>query len=182
MACARTCQPTLSMASLPLAGSSGTLRASLPRRLRRRYARVRVQHDDALRHLAHAARFGSEVALEILLAVRDPPLLLHRLDAHVGVDAVGLDRASARRVVARDGQAHPGAARERDDGLHASLAERRLADHARALLILQGAGDELRRARGVLVDEDDARLARERPSRVRLDLVDDLTRGAASCR
>ena len=54
----------------------------------------------------------------------------------------------------------PGAARQREDGLHAALAEGRLADDGGALLVLKRAGDELRSARGVLVDEDDARLAR----------------------
>ena len=45
------------------------------------------------------------------------------VDHDVGLDALGLDRAAGRRVVARRGQAERAVAAERDDRLHRALAE-----------------------------------------------------------
>ena len=64
------------------------------------------------------------------------------LDDDVGDDALGLDRAAARRVVACRGQLDRGAVVHRQDGLHRALAEALRAQHDGPLVILQGAGDD----------------------------------------
>src|SRR5690606_31667715 len=71
--------------------------------------------------------------------------LLDHLD--VRVDALGLDRASRRREVARRGQPERAVGTQRDDRLHRALAEGPGADDGRAAMILEGAGDDLGRRR-----------------------------------
>ncbi len=81
-------------------------------------------------------------------------------DLDVGLDALGLDRAARRRVVARRGQAQRAVVlAERDDGLHRALAERARADDGRALVVLQRAGDDLGGRGRAAVDQHDDRLA-----------------------
>src|SRR5690242_74218 len=87
--------------------------------------------------------------------VRD---LLEHLD--VGRDSLRLDRAAGRREVTRRREPQRAIARaERDDGLDRALAERARAKDGRALLVLQRAGDDLRRRGRTAVDQDDQRLA-----------------------
>ena len=64
-----------------------------------------------------------------------------------------LNQAAARRVVVRRRQRQAGAAADAIDRLHQRLAERRLADDVGAIVILQRAGDDLRRAGAVAVGE-----------------------------
>src|SRR3712207_9018806 len=52
-------------------------------------------------------------------------------------DALGLDRAALRRVVARRGELDRGVGRQRQDRLHAALAEGLGADDRGALVVLQ---------------------------------------------
>ena len=83
------------------------------------------------------------------------------LDDDIRLDAGRLDRAARRRVVARRGQPHRavGAARQRDDGLHRAFAERARAHDGRALMILQGAGNDLGGRGRAAIDQHDDRLA-----------------------
>ena len=77
-----------------------------------------------------------------------------------GLDALRLDRAARRRVVARRGQPQRAVAvAERDDGLHRALAEGARAEDGRALVVLQRAGDDFRRRGRAAVDQHDDRLA-----------------------
>src|SRR5262245_9998408 len=59
------------------------------------------------------------------------------------VRVVALNQPSARRVVLRDGQGQGAARLQREDALDESLAEARLADDQTAIVILDGAGDDL---------------------------------------
>ena len=81
------------------------------------------------------------------------------LDDDVGIDALGLDRAVRRRVVARRRQPDRAVGAERDDRLHRALAERARADDGRALVVLQGAGDDLGGRGRAAVDQHDDLLA-----------------------
>src|ERR1019366_24299 len=117
-----------------------------PRGLDRRRPRAAGDDDHVLRRRRRARRFAREMTVEVLLAIRDAALVLRHLHGDVRMDTVGLDRASVRRVVARDRQSHARPAGQRDDRLHAPLAERRLPDHRRALLILERPCHQLRRA------------------------------------
>jgi len=62
------------------------------------------------------------------------------IDQHVRHDAFGLDRAAARRVVARGGQLDRRIGGELANGLHRTLAESLRAHDGGALVILQRAG------------------------------------------
>ncbi len=84
------------------------------------------------------------------------------LDHDVRLDAQGLDRAAARRVVARRGELDGRVVAERHDGLHRALAERLRAHDLRALVVLQRAGDDLGGGRRAAVHEDDHRNALHR--------------------
>src|SRR5690606_16122217 len=64
-------------------------------------------------------------------------------DGDVRVDARGLDRSVVGRVIARRGQSHGSVRAKRDDRLHRSLAEGARAHEGCALVVLQGAGDDL---------------------------------------
>ena len=78
---------------------------------------------------------------------------------HVGVDALGLNRATRWRVVTRRRQTQGAAiAAERDDRLHRAFAEGARTDNRRALVILQRAGDDFRRRGGAAIDQHDNRL------------------------
>ena len=79
------------------------------------------------------------------------------IDRQVRANALVLDRAAARRVVVRGREAQRGVGGHRAHGLHRALAERRLAENDRAVLILQRARDDLRRRRGVRVRQHDDR-------------------------
>ena len=68
-----------------------------------------------------------------------------------------LNQPATRRVVVRRRQREPGAAADPVDRLHERLAERRLADDVGAIVILEGAGDDFRRARTVTVRQRDDR-------------------------
>ena len=84
--------------------------------------------------------------------------ILQHLD--VGHDTLRLDRSARRREVARGGERQRAmAGTERDDGLHRALAERTGADQGRPLVIMQGAGHDLRGGCRTAVDQNDERLA-----------------------
>ena len=92
------------------------------------------------------------LALQVVLALELIGHVLQHDD--VGLDALGLDRAARRRVVARRGQPQRAIVlAERDDRLHRALAERTGADQRRALVVLQRAGNDLRSRRRAAVDE-----------------------------
>src|SRR6516225_869095 len=100
--------------------------------------------------------FGLEMAaqrgfaLGIGLRLQVVGNVLQHLD--IRRDALGLNRAPRRGVIARGGQAQrPIAGAERDDGLHRALAERARADQRRALVVLQRAGNDFRRRRRTAV-------------------------------
>ena len=84
-------------------------------------------------------------------------ILLHaqRGEQHLRHDAFGLDGVARRRVVLRGGEFDRAAVIERDDGLHAALAEGRLADDDCAALVLQGTGNDFRARRRAFVHQDD---------------------------
>ena len=69
-----------------------------------------------------------------------------------------LDHPAARREVAGGGQRKARAVAHPVDGLHERLAESGLSDDQPAIVVLDGARDDLRRARAVAVDEHDERL------------------------
>ena len=71
-----------------------------------------------------------------------------------------LNRAAARREPLARRDLERVAAVELVDALHESLAEARLSDDERAIVILQRAGDDLGRRRGALVRQDDDRNGR----------------------
>ncbi len=96
-----------------------------------------------------------EMALEIGLAhERRRAPVVH---GDVGLDALRLDRASRRRVVARRRELQPGVVAERENRLHRPFAERLPAEHRRALVVLQRAGDDFRRGGGAPVNQHDHR-------------------------
>ena len=68
-----------------------------------------------------------------------------------------LDEPPARRVVVRGGEREARPAADAVDGLHERLAERRFADDVGAVVILQRARHDLRRARAAAVRHDDDR-------------------------
>src|ERR1700754_1612916 len=96
------------------------------------------------------ARLGVGVddrATQVLLAeagTRLDILDLGGLDLDVGLDAFLLDRAARRREVERRGETDGAAAGHLHDGLHRALAERAGAENDRPLVVLQGAGHDLR--------------------------------------
>src|SRR5579872_603315 len=96
-------------------------------------------------------------ALRIVLALQIVRHILEDLD--VGIDALGLNRAAGWRVVTRRGQPQCAILAERDDRLHRALAEGARADQRRALMILQGAGDDFGGRGGAAVNQHDHRLA-----------------------
>ena len=71
----------------------------------------------------------------------------------VGHDALGLDRLAARRVVARRGQLDAGIWAQRTHGLHRALAKGLGAHDGGALVVLQGARDDLRSRGRAFVDQ-----------------------------
>src|SRR5712671_2715109 len=108
--------------------------------------------------------FGAQVPTQRGLAPGGYPRLellghiLQHLD--VGHDSLCLDGTSRRRVVARRGQPQRAiAGTERNDGLYRPLAEGTRADDGGALVVLQGAGDDLRSRGRAAVDQDDDRFA-----------------------
>ena len=64
-----------------------------------------------------------------------------------------LDGPPAGGVVERRGEGQAGALRQRVDALHQSLAEARLAHDGGAVVVLQSAGDDLRSAGALAVDQ-----------------------------
>src|SRR5215203_2527880 len=97
------------------------------------------------------------LALGLVLALELVRDLLQDLD--VRLDALGLDRAAGRGVVARRRQPDGAVAAERDDGLDGALAEGAGAEHRAALVVLEGAGDDLGRRGRATVDQHHERLA-----------------------
>src|SRR5207248_1361100 len=82
------------------------------------------------------------------------------------------DRAPGRRVITRRRQAERTVARAKwDDGLHRSFAEGARADQGRALMILQRAGDDLRRRSRTAIDQNDQRLALGHVARPRIEAL-----------
>ena len=79
------------------------------------------------------------------------------VDGDVGLDALRLDRAPRRRVVARRGELQARVVAERKDRLHRALAEGLRAHDGRALVVLQRAGDDFGGRRGAAVDQHDHR-------------------------
>ena len=75
------------------------------------------------------------------------------IDQQVGHDALGLDRAAFRRVVAGRRQFDGRVGRQLADGLHGTLAEGWRADDGGALVILQGTGDDFRGRGRTRVDQ-----------------------------
>jgi len=75
------------------------------------------------------------------------------LDDDVRHDALGLDRAARRRVVARRGQLDGGALGQGQHGLDRALAEGLGAHHHRPFVVLQGAGDDFRGRGRAAVDQ-----------------------------
>ena len=80
----------------------------------------------------------------------------------VRLDSAAVDRAPRRSQIARRRQLDGAAFAERHDGLHGALAVGGFADDARAAVILQRAGDDLRRRSRGGVDEHDHRHRFER--------------------
>ena len=68
-----------------------------------------------------------------------------------------LDGAAARREPARGGELERHAFAQREERLHQPLAEGRRADHHRAVVVLERAGDDLRGAGGAFVHQHDDR-------------------------
>src|SRR5208337_1664653 len=97
------------------------------------------------RGLSHARHLALQV-------VRD---VLEHLD--VRIDALGLDRAARRRVIARGGQLERAALAERQNGLNRPLAEAARADQRGALEVLQRARDDFRCGSRTAVYEHDER-------------------------
>ena len=122
-----------------------------------------------------AAQAGLTLGLVLALQlVRD---VLH--DLGIGIDALGLDRAAGRRVVPCRRQPDGAVAAERNDGLDGALAERAGAENRRALVVLQGAGDDLRGRGRTAVDEDDQRLALGEVAGLRVEALRILSVAAA---
>ncbi len=121
-----------------------------------------------------------------LLVGRDPTAAIHRASAvghlHVGriprrgvvpvvvieernVAVVALDQPPAGRVVLGRGQRQAGILDDRINRLDQPLAERVIAENPRAVVILQCAGDDLRSARRIAVDQYHDRIDRGRDCR-----------------
>src|SRR5208282_6505435 len=66
---------------------------------------------------------------------------------------IALDQASAGRVIVPGGQGQAGVFAQLINRLDQAFAEAGLADHQRAVMILEGAGDDFRRTRRQAVDE-----------------------------
>ena len=92
---------------------------------------------------------------------------------HLLLLAVGraLDGAPARRVPARGRELERHAFAQREERLHQPLAEGGRADHHRAVVVLERAGDDLRGAGGALVDQHDDRQVGPRLARVVEELL-----------
>src|ERR1019366_2254559 len=69
-----------------------------------------------------------------------------------------LDQASAGRVVVRRGQGQTGVFRQRIDGLHQALAKGGFTSDEAAIVILNGARDDLSRRCGATIYEDNQRI------------------------
>ena len=70
-------------------------------------------------------------------------------ERNVGV--IALDQAAARRVILRGGQRQAGVFHQRINGLHQAFAECVVAQNPGAVVILQGAGNDLGGAGGIAV-------------------------------
>src|SRR5918993_1454043 len=100
-------------------------------------------------------------------------------NGNVRVDAAGLNRAARRRVIARRGQPE---SRLRTHDLHRldrALAEAAFAQNERAMVVLQGSSDDLRRGGAAGVDQDDDRKAMGHVARSRIIALDVVLRPAA---
>ena len=129
---------------------------------------------DAVRQMALERR----LALHVFLALEIVGHVLEHLV--IGLDALGLDRPSGGRVVARRRQAERAVLAERHDRLNRALAERPGADQRGALVILQRARDDLRRRGRTAVDQHHERLAAgEVAARPRVDSLGFVRRPAA---
>src|SRR6185437_368607 len=98
-------------------------------------------------------------------------------DGDVGRDAFILQLLAGGRLVLGDGEDEGAAVRQFEGLLLAAFAEGLLADNVAALVVEDGAGDELRRAGGAAVGEDDERrvgidaLGRVRPEDLLRELL-----------
>ena len=97
---------------------------------------------------------GLRRALEVRFA-HDVPVVLRGVvflarayrvpfDDHVRIDAVGLNRAAARRVVARSSDLERSTVTYRDDGLYRAFTKTLRAHDDRTLVVLKCAGDNFR--------------------------------------
>jgi hypothetical protein len=68
---------------------------------------------------------------------------------------IALQRAPVRSVVTRGRQRQSGVERQLEYSLHEALAETRFADNQTAAVILNRAGDDLRRRGAVVIDQND---------------------------
>src|SRR6185369_11216708 len=155
-------QPVQRLGELKVLGA-----AELGRRLRRTVARRDLGLVLLARFVARLlARLvldlGALAALQVLLEVgfasakrREQVAFGGLVEHDVGNDALGLDRRTARRKVARGRDLERGVGRELADRLHRSLAERLRTHDDAALVVLQRTRDDLARRRRALVDEDD---------------------------
>ena len=89
----------------------------------------------------------SEHAVRVTEGFRD------QLD--IGLDAGGLDRDAAGRVIARRGQLERVAVIQVEHGLHRTLAEAASAHEQGALVVLQRTGNDFRGRGAAAIDEDD---------------------------
>src|SRR5919109_3657588 len=98
-----------------------------------------------------AARFRLVLALQL-----GRKLLL---DDDVRIDALGLNRAARRRVIACGGQSNRAIATKGNNGLYRSLTKRTRTDHGGAFVTLKGARHDLRCGGRAAVDENGDLLA-----------------------
>src|SRR2546426_7998385 len=114
--------------------------------------------------VARQVRLAQQRAVAAFVALGKDGRLLHH---DVGHDAGRLDRAAARREVARGRQAQRRAVVERQDGLHRALAEGLRAEDEGALVVLERARDDLRGAGAPAVHQHDHREVGPRAGLVR---------------
>ena len=132
------------------------------------------------RDAAAAENLASAVGgLHVLRVLRAFVAVLVVLEERL-VRVVALDQAAAGRVVVRDGQQQRRAFGERELRLHQALAERVLAQDPGAVVILQRAGDDLRRRRRLAVHQHHDRILLRQ--RIGLGAEDLLLLGAAAVR
>ena len=129
----------------------------------------RRQGDDYLgikRRIAFRSANGDfEVMLEVRLA-QPVRRIATIVDRDIGLDALGLNRAAVRRVIASGRELEAGVGAERQDGLHRTLAECLSAHDDGALVVLQRASDDFRRRCGAAIDQHDHRHALDRGGKV----------------